>query len=155
MHHLNIRTEHWKHIVELGHYVYANDVFVGSITGRYDLVGQKAGWSWMISTELLEEFPALCGEKTSEVYPDQDTAVIELINVCGPYLAQKADTQEPHMVDGHSRRRRMDQLTPPELAIHAAMDKIESLGAGEKLTEAVLALEAARNLVADFIEQKG
>lgn len=50
------------------------------------------------------------------------------------------------------RRNRMDLNTPAELAIYNAMQEVEKIGADQRLTNAVIALQEAKNLVADFID---
>ncbi len=50
------------------------------------------------------------------------------------------------------RRIRMDLMTPAELAITHAIGEVEKAGADVKLTEAVITLSKARDLVADFID---
>jgi hypothetical protein len=52
------------------------------------------------------------------------------------------------------RRVRRDLMTPAELAITAAMEEVEKLGADERLTAAVVLLGAARDKVADFVDGK-
>lgn len=52
------------------------------------------------------------------------------------------------------RRNRIDLNKPAELAIRKAMEEVENLGADEKLTDAVVKLDEAFNLVADFIDKK-
>ena len=52
------------------------------------------------------------------------------------------------------RRNRLDLMTPAELAIYNASQEVEKLGADVKLTEAVILLSKARELVADFIDSK-
>ena len=52
------------------------------------------------------------------------------------------------------RRNRLDLNTPEELAIRNVIDMVEKMGADVKLTEAVIALDKARGLVADFIDSK-
>lgn len=52
------------------------------------------------------------------------------------------------------RRNRLDLNTPEEMAIRNAIDLVEKMGADVKLTEAVIALDKARELVADFIDSK-
>jgi hypothetical protein len=53
-----------------------------------------------------------------------------------------------------SRRNRLDLCTPAELAIFKAMEEVEKIGADVKLTDAIIKLQEARNLVADFIDGK-
>lgn len=50
------------------------------------------------------------------------------------------------------RRSRKDLNVPAELAIYNAMQEVEKVGADERLTNAVIKLQQARNLVADFID---
>lgn len=52
------------------------------------------------------------------------------------------------------RRTRLDLNTPAELAIRNAIDEVENIGADVKLTDAVNLLDQARELVADFIDNK-
>lgn len=50
------------------------------------------------------------------------------------------------------RRARIDQNTPAELAIRAAVEAVEAVGADTRLTDAVNLLQAARDKVADFVD---
>lgn len=50
------------------------------------------------------------------------------------------------------RRNRLDLNTPAEKAIYNAMQEIEKAGADVRLTEAVILLSKAREMVADFID---
>lgn len=52
------------------------------------------------------------------------------------------------------RRNRLDLNTPAEKAIFDAMQEVEMAGADVKLTEAVILLGKARNLVADYVDEK-
>jgi hypothetical protein len=52
------------------------------------------------------------------------------------------------------RRSRLDLCEPAELAIYNAMQEVEKLGADVKLTEAIVKLQEAKELVADFIDKK-
>lgn len=52
------------------------------------------------------------------------------------------------------RRNRLDLNTPEEMAIRNAVDQVEKMGADVKLTEAVIYLDKARKLVADYIDSK-
>lgn len=54
----------------------------------------------------------------------------------------------------YTRRQRIDLNTPAELAIRKAMEEVEKLPASELLTDAVVKLEEARNLVADFVDEQ-
>jgi len=51
------------------------------------------------------------------------------------------------------RRRILDKCTSVELAIYEAITEVEKLPTDEKLTDVVLKLEEAQNLVADFINE--
>ena len=53
------------------------------------------------------------------------------------------------------RRAFIDKLTPAELAIVAAVEAVESVGAHILLTEAVILLERARGKVADYVDGVG
>lgn len=50
------------------------------------------------------------------------------------------------------RRNQLDQMTEAEKAIYEATQKVEAMGAHEKLTEAVILLGKAREAVADFVD---
>lgn len=50
------------------------------------------------------------------------------------------------------RRNRLDLNTAAELAIYNAMQEVEKIGADEKLTQAIVKLQEAKNLVSDFID---
>jgi hypothetical protein len=52
------------------------------------------------------------------------------------------------------RRVRLDLSLPAELAIRNAVDEVEKLRADVRLTEAVILLDKARNLVADYIDEQ-
>ncbi len=52
------------------------------------------------------------------------------------------------------RRVRLDLNTPAELAIRAAMKEVEGTGASPMLTDAIILLVKAFNLVADYIDTK-
>ena len=53
-----------------------------------------------------------------------------------------------------SRRIRIDLMTPAELAITNAMHEVEKAGASIELTNAVIKLMEARNLVADHVDRE-
>lgn len=53
------------------------------------------------------------------------------------------------------RRVQLDKLTPAENIIVAAMNEIETMGADERLTNAQIKLQEARDLVADFVDSQG
>lgn len=50
------------------------------------------------------------------------------------------------------RRHRSDLWQPSETAIQNALWEVEKIGADEKLTEAVILLSKAKELVSDFID---
>ena len=52
------------------------------------------------------------------------------------------------------RRNRLDLNTPAELAIRNAVNEVEKAGADVKLTLAVIKLEEARCLVADYVDSQ-
>ena len=56
------------------------------------------------------------------------------------------------MSDDIPRRIRLDQMTPAELAIVHAVNMVEALPADVRLTRAVVALQEARNHVADYVD---
>lgn len=53
---------------------------------------------------------------------------------------------------GIPRRACLDKLTPAERAIAFAAQEVEAAGADIRLTHAVIKLQEARNLVADFVD---
>lgn len=57
--------------------------------------------------------------------------------------------------DNIPRRIRLDLNTPAELAIRAAVDAVELVGAHPLLTEAVILLGQAREKVADYVDTVG
>ena len=52
------------------------------------------------------------------------------------------------------RRNQLDKCTPAELAIYKAMEEVEKAGADVKLTDAIIKLQEAKELVADFVDGK-
>lgn len=50
------------------------------------------------------------------------------------------------------RRIRLDQFTPAELAIYNATQEVEKAGCDTKLTEAIILLSQARELVSDYVD---
>ena len=52
------------------------------------------------------------------------------------------------------RRNRLDLNTHAELAIHNACLEVEKLGANPKLTEVVVMLAKAKDVLSDFIDSK-
>lgn len=54
----------------------------------------------------------------------------------------------------NGRRYRIDLMTPAELAIRAAMLKVEETGCHPLLTDAVVLLDQAKNKVADWIDRQ-
>ena len=52
------------------------------------------------------------------------------------------------------RRNQLDKCTPAELAIYKAMEEVDKAGADVKLTDAIIKLQEAQELVADFVDGK-
>lgn len=52
------------------------------------------------------------------------------------------------------RRNRMDKWTTAELAIYNAVQEVEKMGANITLTNAVIKLAEAKDLVSDFVDSK-
>jgi len=55
-------------------------------------------------------------------------------------------------MNGFPRRQCRNQMTPAELAIANAMEEVEMVGANPHLTDAIIALEKARDSVADYVD---
>lgn len=55
-------------------------------------------------------------------------------------------------MENFPRRNQLDKCEFAELAIYTAIEEVEKLGADVKLTDAIMKLNEARNLVADFID---
>lgn len=55
-------------------------------------------------------------------------------------------------MNGTPRRIRIDKMTPAELAIRNAVGAVEDLAPDERLTRAVILLQQARELVADYVD---
>lgn len=56
--------------------------------------------------------------------------------------------------NGFPRRSRLDLCEPAEKIIYDAAQEVEKLGADERLTNAIIKLAEARELVSDFIDEK-
>lgn len=56
--------------------------------------------------------------------------------------------------NGFPRRSRLDLCEHAEKIIYDATQEVEKLGADERLTQAVIKLAEARELVSDFIDEK-
>lgn len=56
--------------------------------------------------------------------------------------------------NGFPRRSRLDLCEPAEKAIYDAMQEVEKIGADERLTNAVVKLQEAKELVSDYIDEK-
>ena len=50
------------------------------------------------------------------------------------------------------RRNQLDKCTPAELAIYNAIEEVEKAGADVKLTDAIIKLQEAKDLVSDFVD---
>jgi hypothetical protein len=60
---------------------------------------------------------------------------------------------KPKLVEnGIPRRNRLDLNTPAELSIFNAMQEVDKIGADTRLTEAVILLGKAKELVADYVD---
>jgi len=55
-------------------------------------------------------------------------------------------------IEGFPRRNRLDHNTPAEMAIRAAVDAVEKVGAHPLLTEIVMNLDRAREKLADYVD---
>lgn len=70
-----------------------------------------------------------------------------------PAPAQPPSRKDTRMnTDDIPRRARLDLNTPAELAIRSAMAAVEEAGADPRLTDAVVLLDRARNIVADYVD---
>lgn len=56
--------------------------------------------------------------------------------------------------NGFPRRSRLDLCEPSEKAIYDAMQEVEKIGADERLTNAIIKLQEAKELVSDYIDEK-
>lgn len=52
------------------------------------------------------------------------------------------------------RRNQMDKCFPPELKIDDAIRSVDEAGADPKLTDAIIKLQEARELVSDWFDNK-
>lgn len=52
------------------------------------------------------------------------------------------------------RRNRLDLNTPAEKAIHDAIQEVEKVGADPKLTDVVIMLVKAKDLLSDYVDGK-
>jgi len=52
------------------------------------------------------------------------------------------------------RRNRLDLNTPAELAIYEAIQEVEKVGADVRLTDVVIMLGKAKDLLSDFVDSK-
>lgn len=53
-----------------------------------------------------------------------------------------------------TRRNDTTQMSSSELAIYGIMGQVEMMGSDPRLTDAVILLRAARDSIADYIEEK-
>ena len=58
------------------------------------------------------------------------------------------------MADKFPRKAALCFNAPSELAIHEAIQKVEELGADVRLTEAVILLAKAKELVSEYIDER-
>lgn len=68
----------------------------------------------------------------------------------------KKEPRQPQSsyLPGVPRRRRMDLMTPAELACLKAISEIEGAGCDHRLTAAQMLIEQAQNLVADYVDSR-
>lgn len=66
--------------------------------------------------------------------------------------APQPDFKQAIVENGIPRRNRLDLNSPTESAIRKSMEYVEDMGAHPILTNAIMHLDAAFNLVADYIE---
>jgi hypothetical protein len=88
----------------------------------------------------------------SDVGPDDDRCP-----ACGCFHAamlSSAPTNRRETVNEPPRRIRMDQWTPAESAIDAAVQAVEREGCDVRLTDAINLLHAARAKVADYVDER-
>lgn len=57
-------------------------------------------------------------------------------------------------MDTFPRRAIVEKMEPAESAIQKAIDEVEEMGADVKLTDAVIKLMEAKDLVSDYIDGK-
>lgn len=57
------------------------------------------------------------------------------------------------LTDQFPRRIRMDLWTPAEKAIYEALREVEKLPPDSQLTEAVILLQKAKDIVSDFVDR--
>lgn len=94
----------------------------------------------------------LCGET---LYPADEMFVAETIEQLRRVEKMLYFTgQKARLVDGFPRRARVDLWSAAEKTIQLAVEKVEETGADERLTDAVMLLAAARERVADYLEDK-
>lgn len=58
------------------------------------------------------------------------------------------------MENGIPRRNRLDSLVPAEESIYEAIIEVELLGADPKLTDVVVMLSKAKDLLSDYVDSK-
>jgi hypothetical protein len=89
-----------------------------------------------------------------EVYPAPEMSAFE--KAIASSIAEKSSVVDPtakRLITDPPRRIRMDQWTPAEKAIHAAMQEVEKMPAATQLTEAVILLGQAKDKVSDWVDE--
>lgn len=66
----------------------------------------------------------------------------------------KKATENMKVTDSIPRRIRLDLMVPAELAIYNAVQEVEKLGADTRLTEIVVMLDQAKDLVSDYVDEQ-
>jgi hypothetical protein len=71
-----------------------------------------------------------------------------------PQLRLLFSGQNIKNIDGFPRRNRLDLCLPPEISIYKAMEEVEKAGSDVRLTQAIILLQQAKDLVSDFVDTK-
>lgn len=71
-----------------------------------------------------------------------------------PFDAYKKASGSLNMTQGMPRRCDVRLRTPAEVAIYAAIEAVENIGADPRLTHAVMSLTSAAEAVGDYIEDE-
>lgn len=102
----------------------------------------------------LERFLAAppASERPDLPEPDPNSPWIYHDREGKPTKMQPMSASEGEPGDGIPRRIRVDKMVPAERAILDAVEAVEVMGADERLTGAVVKLDEARTLVADFVD---
>ncbi len=99
-----------------------------------------------VMDELLDDRMAASFEKPAQ------RRIVERRGGCCCQHYNRTHHKEEHEMTDIPRRNRLDLNVPAELAIRAAVDLVEALGADPTLTDAVNHLTEAGEHVADFVD---